>query len=68
MRAQRSSVRQWTEKVFMSHGFRVNTVSLEDVSQTFGRSFAPESYGNVVFVAEQLRFSDDQVNFILIEN
>ena len=51
------------EKLFLSNGFRVNIFSHEEIASSLGKSLAPGSYKNVLFVAEQLRFSDDQVKF-----
>ncbi|XP_062088856.1 O-methyltransferase 1, chloroplastic [Humulus lupulus] len=56
-----SSVRQWMEKLFLSNGFRVEMVNHEEVARSFGKLLAPGNYKSVLFVAEQLRFSDDQM-------
>lgn len=56
-----SSTRQWMDKLFMSNGFRVDMISYEDVARNLGKQLASEQYKNILFVAEQLRFSDDQV-------
>lgn len=56
-----SSTRQWMDKLFMSNGFRVNMISHEEVARGLGKVLAPANYKNILFVAEQLRFSDDQV-------
>lgn len=56
-----SSTRQWMEKLFMSNGFRVNMINHEEVARSLGKVLAPVNYKNILFVAEQLRFSDDQV-------
>lgn len=45
----------------MSNGFRVDMISFEDVSRNLGKQLPSEHYKNILFVAEQLRFSDDQV-------
>lgn len=49
------------EKLFMSNGFRVNMISHEEVARSMGKDLAPTNYKNILFVAEQLRFSDEQV-------
>lgn len=54
-------IREWMEKVFMSNGFRVNMISHDEVARSFGKSLTPENYNNMLFLAEQLRCSDDQV-------
>lgn len=45
----------------MSNGFRVNMINHEEVARSLGKVLAPVNYKNILFVAEQLRFSDDQV-------
>lgn len=57
----KSSTRKWMEKLFMSNGFRVDLVSHVDVAKNLGKQLASGQYKNILFVAEQLRFSDDQM-------
>lgn len=45
----------------MSNGFRVKTIVLEEVARRLGKELRSGPYKNIPFVAEQLRFSDDQV-------
>ncbi|KAJ0111820.1 hypothetical protein Patl1_00990 [Pistacia atlantica] len=52
---------KWMEKLFMSNGFRVGMVSYSEVASSLGKELAPGYYKNILFVAEQLRFSDDQM-------
>lgn len=56
-----SSTRQWMDKLFMSNGFLVDMISYEDVAMNLGKQLAAGRYKNILFAAEQLRFSDDQV-------
>ncbi|KAM6558360.1 hypothetical protein CsatA_027599 [Cannabis sativa] len=56
-----SSIRERMEKVFLSNGFRVEMIKHEDVARSFGKLVASGNYKTVLFVAEQLRFSDDQM-------
>ena len=49
------------DKLFMSNGFRVELISDEGIAQNEGEEFTPRHSTNMLFVAEQLRFSDDQV-------
>lgn len=54
----KSNRMEWVNKLFMSHGFRVEVVDYDKVAceePDFGH------YKNILFVAEHLRFSDDQV-------
>lgn len=53
------------EKIFMSNGFRVELISYGEVAAKLGRELAPQDYKGLLFVAEQLRFSDDQVRMLL---
>ncbi|KAF5455270.1 hypothetical protein F2P56_024866 [Juglans regia] len=57
----KSSTRQWMEKLFMSNGFRVDMIGYEDIARNLGKQLAPGDYKNILFVAEQLQFSDDQM-------
>ncbi|CAN6209787.1 unnamed protein product [Urochloa humidicola] len=50
------------EKLFFTHGFQVSFVQYEDVAKDSGLDVTPwEQHGRVLFVAEQLRFSDAQM-------
>lgn len=49
------------EKLFMSNGFRVDMIGYEDLARNLGKQLAPGDYKNILFVSEQLQFSDDQV-------
>ncbi|KAI4349668.1 hypothetical protein L6164_010231 [Bauhinia variegata] len=53
--------RQWMEKLFMSFGFRVEIVSFEGVARSLNKELASRHCDNILFVAEKLRFSDDQM-------
>lgn len=54
---------RWTDNLFMSSGFRVDIVAYDDVAREFGKELEEADDKNILFIAEQLRFSDDQVNF-----
>lgn len=45
----------------MSNGFRVDLVGYDEVAKSLGKEESPGEYKNILFVAEQLQFSDDQV-------
>ncbi|KAE9618791.1 putative methyltransferase Ppm1/Ppm2/Tcmp, S-adenosyl-L-methionine-dependent methyltransferase [Lupinus albus] len=64
----KSNTRQWMEKLFMSNGFRVEMIDLEGVVECSQDEFAPGDYNNILFVAEQLRFSDDQVRYLALRS
>lgn len=53
------------EKIFMGNGFRVELISYSEVAAKLGRELAPRDYEGLLFVAEQLRFSDDQARTLL---
>ncbi|KAF7818195.1 putative S-adenosyl-L-methionine-dependent methyltransferase [Senna tora] len=57
----KSETWQWMDKLFMSNGFRVELISYEGFAGSIGKKFASRHYNNILFVAEQLRFSDDQM-------
>ena len=49
------------DKLFMSNGLGVGMVSYKEVASSLGKELAPGYYKNILFLAEQLRFSDDEV-------
>ncbi|XP_044502986.1 O-methyltransferase 1, chloroplastic [Mangifera indica] len=57
----KSTTKKWMEKLFMSNGFRVEMVSYSEVAGSLGKELAPGYYKNILFVAEQLRYSDVQM-------
>ncbi|KAJ1412613.1 S-adenosyl-L-methionine-dependent methyltransferase [Sesbania bispinosa] len=57
----KSDTKQWVDKLFMSKGFRVEMINYEEVAESFGKDFASGHYHNILFVAEQLRHSDDEM-------
>ncbi|KAK7396899.1 hypothetical protein VNO78_18061 [Psophocarpus tetragonolobus] len=57
----KSNIRQWVDKLFLSKGFRVEMINYERVTESCGRDFASGNYNNILFVAEQLLHSDDQM-------
>ncbi|KAI8549001.1 hypothetical protein RHMOL_Rhmol07G0317100 [Rhododendron molle] len=56
----KSSTQAWMEKIFMGNGFQVELISYSEVAVKLGRELAPRDYEGLLFVAKQLRFSDDQ--------
>ena len=53
------------DKLFMSNGFRVEMVNYKGVTESSEEELASAHYNNILFVAEQLRLSDDQVRHFL---
>lgn len=53
---------RWMDELFMSYGFRVNMIGYDEVARDLGKKPAVEDYKNILFVAEHLRFSDDQLD------
>lgn len=51
------------DKLFMNNGFRVDMIRYEEVAKSLGKELAAGPYKNILFSAEQLRFSDDQVRY-----
>ncbi|KAF6173605.1 hypothetical protein GIB67_022964 [Kingdonia uniflora] len=52
---------KWIDKLFMSNGFRVDVITYEEVARNLGLDPPPRDSDNILFMAEQLRFSDDQM-------
>lgn len=49
----------------MSNGFRVKTVGYEEIAADLGVALhSPANHDTVLFIAQQLKFSDDQVMFL----
>lgn len=57
------SAEKWMNKLFMSNGFRVDMIGYDEVAKSLGKQVSPGEYKNILFVAEQLQFSDDQMEF-----
>lgn len=45
----------------MRNGFKVATICYGEVAKSLGKELESGEYENILFVAEHLRFSDDQV-------
>lgn len=57
-----SDLKKWVEKLFMSNGFQVKIVSYEDIAAILGVVLHSQvSHDKIMFIAQQLRFSDDQM-------
>ncbi|CAN8248033.1 unnamed protein product [Cochlearia groenlandica] len=53
---------KWMEKLFMSNGFKVKIITYEEIATSLGVVLNSQvSQDKVMFVAQQLRFSDDQM-------
>lgn len=57
-----TSTMKWMDKLFMGNGFRVETIVLEELARRLGKELTLEPYKNIPFVAEQLRFSDYEMD------
>ncbi|XP_073157101.1 O-methyltransferase 1, chloroplastic-like [Henckelia pumila] len=57
------STATWMDKLFTGHGLRVELLDYEEVAHSLGKESTGDRYTNVLFVAEQLQFSDDQMSF-----
>ncbi|XP_023763076.1 O-methyltransferase 1, chloroplastic [Lactuca sativa] len=55
------NVETWMYEVFMSYGFRVQIIGYDDVARSLGREQVEGIPDNLLFVAEHLRFSDDEM-------
>lgn len=57
-----SDLKNWMEKLFMSNGFKVQIVSYEEIAASLGVVLHSQvNNDKIMFIAQQLRFSDDQV-------
>lgn len=54
------------DSIFMRHGFKVKIIDYDEIAKNLGKQPAPEDYRNLLFVAEHLRLSDDQVRQTLL--
>ncbi|XP_042517438.1 O-methyltransferase 1, chloroplastic isoform X1 [Macadamia integrifolia] len=57
----KSTTQKWMDKLFLSNGFQVEIIDFKDVARSVGRNPPLGGYKNILFVAEQLRLSDDQM-------
>ncbi|TYI68491.1 hypothetical protein E1A91_D08G092000v1 [Gossypium mustelinum] len=64
----KSSTEKWMENLFMSNGFKVNMVSYHKAAKSLGKALELGDHKYILFVAEQLRFSDDQMETWKIES
>lgn len=55
------STARWMDKLFMSHGFNVDIIAYGEVAGNLGAESSADDYNNILFVAEHLRYSDDQM-------
>lgn len=56
-----SNKKEWLDNLFVSYGFQVNMIGYDEVARTYARDSVLGEYKNLLFVAEHLRFSDDQM-------
>lgn len=56
-----STTTEKMEKIFMKYGFRVDMIGYEEVARNLGKEPALGDNDSLIFIAEHLRFSDDQV-------
>ncbi|XP_074268577.1 O-methyltransferase 1, chloroplastic-like isoform X2 [Silene latifolia] len=54
-------VGEWIHRIFMSHGFQVKVYDHEQIAKNLGAELLKEPPNSILFVAEHLRFSDDQM-------
>ncbi|XP_039035719.1 putative S-adenosyl-L-methionine-dependent methyltransferase Mflv_0168 [Hibiscus syriacus] len=57
----KSSTGEWMGNLFMSNGFKVEMVRYNDVAKSLGKAVKPGEHKNILFVSEQLRFSNAQM-------
>ncbi|KAL6957901.1 hypothetical protein U1Q18_034336 [Sarracenia purpurea var. burkii] len=57
----KSSNQRWVDKLFIGNCFQVELISYSEIAVNVGWEPPAGDYKNVLFVAEQLRFSNDQM-------
>ncbi|KAD3068673.1 hypothetical protein R6Q59_017302 [Mikania micrantha] len=57
----KSSMEKWMYEIFMSYGFRVRIIGYDEVAKKLGQKHVIGDSDCLLFVAEQLRFSDDEM-------
>ncbi|KAL8028026.1 hypothetical protein ABFS82_14G131500 [Erythranthe guttata] len=58
----KSTKMEWMDKIFTSHGLKVKMIEYDEVARNLGKQESiPHCQENVLFVAEQLQFSDVQM-------
>ncbi|KAL3517256.1 hypothetical protein ACH5RR_024158 [Cinchona calisaya] len=57
----KSTKTRWMDYLFMSSGFRVEILGYDKVARDFGKELEKVEDKSILFIAEQLRFSDDQM-------
>lgn len=57
----KSTTAEWMDKLFVSHGLKVEIVEHDEVARNLGKESSSGDYGNILFAGEQLQFSDDQM-------
>ncbi|KAK2965171.1 hypothetical protein RJ640_019926 [Escallonia rubra] len=55
------TTKEWMENLFMSYDFRVDMIGYDEVARNLDKEPALGDYKNTLFVAEHLRYSDDQM-------
>ncbi|KAK3020848.1 hypothetical protein RJ639_045530 [Escallonia herrerae] len=55
------TTKEWMENLFMSYDFRVDMIGYDEVARNLDKEPALGDYNNILFVAEHLRYSDDQM-------
>ncbi|KAK9129250.1 hypothetical protein Sjap_009737 [Stephania japonica] len=56
------NARKWMDKLFLSNAFRVDTIAYEEVARDLGTDLPAGEYEYLLFIAEQLRLSDGQMD------
>ncbi|KAK1420474.1 hypothetical protein QVD17_22100 [Tagetes erecta] len=57
----KSTVEKWMYDIFMSYGFRVRIIGYDEVAKNLGQTHVDGDSDCLLFVAEHLRFSDDEM-------
>ncbi|XP_057776624.1 O-methyltransferase 1, chloroplastic [Salvia miltiorrhiza] len=52
---------EWMDKLFVTHGLKVEVIEHDEIARNLGKESSSGDYKTILFVAEQLQFSDDQM-------
>lgn len=56
------------DKIFGNYGLRVDIIDPADLARNLRKTLRSEKYEKILFTAEQLRFSDDQVGELVFQH
>ncbi|KAK4741601.1 hypothetical protein SAY87_025189 [Trapa incisa] len=58
---KKTELSSWMDNIFTRHNFKVKIINYDKIAKNLGRQPTSENYGNILFIAENLRLSDGQM-------